>query len=358
MGEEVNWKKMLLLFQQKIWIIILMGVAGAVIGSSLYLLITVILAGETRYELEGGFYIEFAEGVLDAHDYYNAYTWNSVVHQDKILDTAMAALADAGVTELDREYVSDSVQADILSDVRYLTLRVTCSSPEDATEIFDAYEVALEQFGMDMKEFDSISVTHQPEPRAIVLPRMTWRATVIGTTIGFILATFYLMLSYLADDSIYLQEELQDRYGLLSFGVLGNSGKKESPADRKWQTYCQTECVANLEYKLEDKKQVAFIPVIHPVTNDKKGIMISLFDNIKAPKVENILMPQTQEEFKKVRAYDGVVLGIPYGCRNGRLIRKYMDELQKQDCTVLGALLIEADITFQRRYYQGVLKKR
>ena len=53
----------------------------------------------------------------------------------------------------------------------------------------------------------------------------------------------------------------------------------------------------------------------------------------------------------------GVILGVPYGRKNGKLISKYMDILQKQDCAVLGAILIDADMRFQRRYYQDITKR-
>ena len=356
MGEEVNWKKLLLLLQQRIWIIAMLGVAGAVIGSSLYLLIAVVFAGPTQYELEGGFYIQFADGVLDAHDYYNAYTWNSVVHQDKILDATMKALEEAGVV-LGREYVSNSMQADILSDVRYLTLKVTCDTPEYATKIFDACETAIIQFGLDMDEFDAISVTHQQQPHAMLLPDMTWRAGLIGITIGLILAFFGLMLSYVADDSVFLQEELQDRYDLFAFGVLGKTSKKETAADKEWNEYCQKECRMNLEYRLKGTDKVAFIPVVDFVKNGQQNDTISVLSDARQIQIESYSMPQNNEEFEQLRTCKGVILGVPYGRKNGKLISKYMDILQKQDCAVLGAILIDADMRFQRRYYQDITKR-
>ena len=356
MGEEVNWKKLLLLLQQRIWIIVMTGVAGAVIGSSLYLLIAVVFAGTTQYEMEGGFYIQFADGVLDAHDYYNAYTWNSVVHQDKIMDVTMNSLNESGVV-LDREYVSNSMQADILSDVRYLTLKVTCDKPEYATKIFDACETAIIQFGLDMDEFDAISVTHQQEPHAVVLPDMTWRAGLIGTTIGLILAFLGLMLSYVADDSVYLQEELQDRYGLFVFGVLGKSPQKETAADKEWNEYCQKECRMNLEYKLNGIVKVAFIPVVDFVKNEHQNDTISVPSDARQIQIESYNMPRNNEKFEQLRTCKGVILGVPYGRKNGKLISKYMDVLQKQDCVVLGAILIDADMRFQRRYYQDITKR-
>lgn len=357
MGEEVNWKKMMLLFLQRIWIIVCMGVAGAVIGSSLYLLIAVVFSGPTKYKVDGGFYIEFAEGMLEAHDYYNAYTWNSVVHQDQIMDATMNALQAAGVSGIERTYVADSIQADILSDVRYLCLAVTCDDPEKASLIFDACELALIQFGQNMKEFDSISVTHQPEPQAIIVPVMTWRAGTIGTTIGIFLAVFALMLSNLVDDSIYLQEELHDRYDLYVFGTISKASKKQSKLDLNWSKHCENELQNNISYRLNKSEQIAFIPVVDYMQEQTDISTISMLSDITEIAIESCFMPQKEEGFNKLRACDGIILGIPYGAKNGKLIRKYIDELQKQDCKIVGAILIEADARFQRKYYQSCFRK-
>lgn len=357
MGEEVNWKKLLLFFFQKSWIIIIAGVAGAVIGSSLYLLITAVFSGPVQYTVDGGFYIKFADGMLEAHDYYNAYTWNSVIHQDQIMDATMAALAQASVTEIDREYVSESMTADILSDVRYLTLKVTCDRPDYATQIFDACEYALEQFGQNMEEFEAIYVTHQPQPEEVVLPDLSWRAIVIGATIGLILAIFIFILGYIMDDSIYLQEELQNRYHLFVFGSLPKQTKNKKTVDMKWEAYCLREFESNLVYKLTKGDAVAFIPVKDMISNQKRAYGLSLWSHLEEITIENLEMPQNSSAFEKARTYKGIILGVPYGSRNGKLLQKYIMDLQKQDCNILGAVLVEADGNFQRKYYQSCFKR-
>lgn len=349
--EEVNWKKLALLFLQKIWNIVIFGVAGALIGSSLYLLITVVFSGPTQYEVEGGFYITFAEGVLDAHDYYNAYTWNSVVHQDQIMLDTMAQLEKQGITDIDREYVENAVTADILSDVRYLTITVTCDREEYATKIFDACEEALIHFGQSMDEFDSITLTHQRQAKAIVIPVMTWRAAFLGALCGVILAFLGFMLLYVLDDSIYLQEELQDRYGLFSFGMIMKYKKKKSASDEKWEEYCSNECAGNLMHKLSREQKTAFIIVEDIVKKKKRKAEAIAFVTNADVSIDSIDMPETIEGFDKLRNYAGVILGVPYGAKNGALLTKYIRDLQKQDCKILGAVLIEADSSFLKKYY-------
>lgn len=349
MGEEINWKKFSLLLIQKIWMIVITGVAGAVIGSSLYLLINVVFAGPLQYQVEGGFYIEFAEGILDAHDYYNAYTWNSVVHQDKIMDIVKERLTELDM-DADRARAELSIQADILSDVRYLTLTVKNEDAQYAMALFDACEDALIQFGQEMKEFDAISLTHKSSPNAIVFPMLTWRAGVIGGMCGIILAFLVFMLIYSLNDSIYLQEEMQERFQLFSYGVVLKESFK-SQLDKKWDEYCKRELKNNIRYRIKDQ-EAAFI-IVEDIC--RQGHQVP--ELIDVPLVP-MAMPQSDIEFEMIRKKTGVILGIPYASGNGRLVKKYIDDLQKQDCPVLGAILIEADAGFLRKYYQTYLGKR
>ena len=71
---------------------LLLGVAGAVIGSGLYLIIMTVFSGPQMYQAETEYYIDFAEGRLEAKDYYNDATWNDVMATDLILGNTMSIL--------------------------------------------------------------------------------------------------------------------------------------------------------------------------------------------------------------------------------------------------------------------------
>ena len=144
---------------------------------------------------------------------------------------------------------------------------------------------------------------------------------------------------------------------MFAFGVLGKTSKKETAADKEWNEYCQKECRMNLEYRLKGTDKVAFIPVVDFVKNGQQNDTISVLSDARQIQIESYSMPRNNEEFEQLRTCKGVILGVPYGRKNGKLISKYMDILQKQDCAVLGAILIDADMRFQRRYYQDITKR-
>ena len=69
--EGIDSKALLVCFLQKLPYLLLLGVTGAVLGSGLYLLIAVMTSEGPKYQAETEYYIDFAEGRIDAKDYYN-----------------------------------------------------------------------------------------------------------------------------------------------------------------------------------------------------------------------------------------------------------------------------------------------
>ena len=69
--ESIDSKALLVCLLYKLPYLLLMGVAGAVLGSGLYLLITVMTSEGIMYQAETEYYIEFAPGRIDGKDYYN-----------------------------------------------------------------------------------------------------------------------------------------------------------------------------------------------------------------------------------------------------------------------------------------------
>ena len=135
MQQGVDSRAMLTVFLTKLPKLFLVAVAGAVLGSGLYLLIALNASRNACYVSETEYYIEFDEERYKARDYYNAFTWNDAVKGDEILGRAMEFLG-AGY---DRDQVGTMITAAILSDVRYLTITVR---GEDAAEV-DAVRDAL-----------------------------------------------------------------------------------------------------------------------------------------------------------------------------------------------------------------------
>ncbi len=74
-------------------------------------------------------------------DYYNAFTWNDVMGTDLIMDTMLEVLGDT----YSRESVKEMITADILSDVRYLTITVQGEDEKKVEAVSSAVQEALGQ---------------------------------------------------------------------------------------------------------------------------------------------------------------------------------------------------------------------
>ena len=141
--EGIDSKAYLLCFLRRIPYMLLIGLTGAIIGSGLYLLIAAINNRTTVYMQETEYYIDFAPGRIDAKDYYNAFTWNDVMGTDLIMDTMMEVLGDT----YSRESVKEMITADILSDVRYLTITVQGEDEKKVEDVSSAVQEALTALG-------------------------------------------------------------------------------------------------------------------------------------------------------------------------------------------------------------------
>ncbi|MBE5876159.1 MAG: hypothetical protein E7290_04670 [Lachnospiraceae bacterium] len=297
--EGIDSKEYLICFLFQLRKLILIGVAGAVIGSGLYLLIMMIAARVPVYQSETVYYIDFAEGRIDAKDYYNDFTWNTVIGSDLILGRVVEQLPGH-----ERSVVKDMITADILSDVRYLTITVQGEDAAQVEEITLALEEALVYFGtefdgVDVRDtfdsvvkidvsdtFDSIVKIEDSGVNKVVQPLFTWRAVFLGFVIGFFVAWFVFSVKFAVADAFYTRGNIERYLGITALGIRYRQGKKASSAN-----------------------------------------------------------VQTEE------TRDGVILLIPFGESCRRRTEDMMRDLKIQGRKVVGAVLIEADAKWMKLYY-------
>lgn len=72
MQQGIDSRAMLTVFLARLPRLFLLAVAGAVLGSGLYLLAALDASGNACFVSETEYYIEFEEGRYKARDYYNA----------------------------------------------------------------------------------------------------------------------------------------------------------------------------------------------------------------------------------------------------------------------------------------------
>lgn len=314
MNEGIDLKLTMLLYRKKIWISIVGALAGAVFAGGLYFLLHVVYAPAREYEAVSELYLTFAkDDDGDAYQYYNGYTWNDLMGTEPILDRIMEELSD---TALSREQVRAAVSADILSDIRLLTVTVATNQLDESEKIIRAAEKALIGFGEEMIEFDRIEVIGHGQAQLVVVEDETVRAVVAGAVIGFLLSLIGLAFAYVVDDSIYVPSDFEKRYGYPVLGVrfAGNEalGQKEL-----WE---------HIQLVKEKKKEVQII------------CLTSLPEALDALK---------QEEYKKT----GAIFEIPYGRGNGKLIECCMAEAAFLEREIVGAVIMDAEERLYRQYF-------
>ena len=311
MREGADIRLLALLYRKKMWISIICALAGALLGGGLYLIVHVAFAPARVYEGASKVYLTFAaDDDGDAYQYYNGYTWNDLMKTEPILDKILDELAD---TE-DRQRVKDSITADILSDIRLLTVTVRTQDPAETERILRAAENALIRFGAEMAEFDEIEVIDHGRAALVGVEDETVRAVVAGGVIGLLLSLLGLALACVLDDSVYVPSDLEKRY---AFPVLGVTFAGDAETGRQM---------------LEEH-------IAHVSAGKTAIVYVDTAQN-------TVTIP---EDGRKEDA--GLILQVPYGSGGGKLLERWVREAAFMNREILGIVITDADKSLYRLYF-------
>lgn len=221
--QGIDSRALFAVFITRLPVLLLWAVAGAVLGSGLHLLTALVRQRDTVYVSETEYYIDFAPGRYEAKDYYNAFTWNDVVATDPILGKAMDFLGSG----YDRNQVRDMITADILSDVRYLTITVRGEKPDEVAEIRDALQTALEAYGGMVDEFDAIYKIEDLEIVPEEIPYFAWRAAFLGGVLFLGAGVFGIAFRFGIGSVFYAKDDIAKVLGIPAYGMTfcGAEGK-------------------------------------------------------------------------------------------------------------------------------------
>jgi len=311
MQEGMDLKRLFLLTVRKIWIVLLAAAAGALVGCACYLVVHVVFAPQREYEAVSKLYIDFEErSTGEAYQYYNGYTWDDLMKTDPILKYTMTLLPQ----DYEEELVRDSITAEILTDIRLLTITVRTHDPEQTEEILAATEQSLIHFASVMRELEQITVFRTTQPALVVFELQTLRVAALCAALCAIAAFLLLLLFYALDDAIYLPLDAVQRYGIPVLGVRG------------WH---EEELQLALEYRYQNKAY-----------EDK--IRIVAYDECISP---------SAEFYEDLRKSELIVLEIPCGRKIGKALQHVLEQLRLQDCPVDGLILYDADCKLLNQYY-------
>lgn len=369
LNRGMDLKRLALYLQKKIWLAVMLAILGGVCGGIIYQVVRAMKM-PVEYAAVSKLYISFGHDESgDVYQYYNGYTWNDLIDADPILDIVMSNLPG-----YEREQVRSATTAEILSDIRLLTITVKGDKEKFVREICSAMESGLREYARVSEELKQIAVIRSGVPERIYWDERTTQACVTGAVILGILGLLVIGFSYALDESIYVQEDVEKKYACRALGILTRNQKGLQPYAR--------ELKANIHYLMGEKRTFVILDMdnhadlrkleIERLLNrdDADGLIgnesvcqeddfsWNIPDGEKAeePKGEweiisfneNIL---SEEESKKIRELGGVVLLVPFGTDAGRRISRILSFLKNQDCQVLGMVISQADEEFLNRYF-------
>ena len=307
----MDMKKLMLCFIRKIWLVFLAAIVGAVLGGLIYEVSHVVPESEQEYRAVAKIYLDFAtDETGEIYQAYNGYTWNDLMATDPILNGTMLYLSG----EYTREEVVAATKAEILSDLRLLTITVTTHNPDRCRAIMDAVERSLVDLGNTAKEFTRIKVIQTTEAELVVADARTVQAVLVGLVMAVILMLIGMMFYYVLDDRILVASDLKQVTELPFIGYAGAGERMNGEYEN------------NLAYL---SGQMGTIEVLAASQNDTVS----------------------QERWEELCAADGVVIAVNYGKVHSTFVGYIIEQLRIRGCRLIGTAIVDADEKFLRRYY-------
>lgn len=365
--QSMDLKRLFLRMQGKIWLLLMLIILGGAIGGFGYQ-----IARATRmpimYEAVSKLYISFAADENgDVYQYYNGYTWNELLDTDPI----MAKIDENLPADYTKEEVIESTTAEILSDIRLLTVTVQGEDEKFVREIQAAVEQGLANYAKDCEEIRRIETIRSIEPARVYWDDRTFTASIMSAVIFAVVGLFVLAIFYVMDDAVYVQADIEKRYPHKALGMMMKSQKGLQPYAR--------ELVANVTYALGDNRLFAVIDMdghvdmrvadLEKLLNAGEnefvggdGEMGGLTWTLPSPEGEEKSEKQWQtvgfnesmisaEDCEKIRALEGAILLLPYGVDVSKKTERVLNLLKNQNCEVIGMVITQADEDFLNSYY-------
>lgn len=320
----------------------ILAVAGAILGSGLSLIIAFIQMQERCYVSETEYCVQFAEGQLEAKHHYNDFTWNDVLTSNLILGRAMEQLGEG----YDRNEVQKMLTADILSDVRYLTITVRGLDFNQVEAVKNAIGTALETFGATKEEFDRIYKIDDLEIVQEEIPFFTWRVAFLGGFLAVCAGVFFIALRFGIGSVFYTKRDITRHTGMSVYGMT-------------FAKYCEKKhfrTIQNRQLKmLSENLQILIQDNLEVILIDASGgeeAAAFLQDMQNQGLADSTRFRIFDSEHDKKTMTNAVFLAvIPFGQTYREKIVDEMDFVQLQGGKIAGAVLTKANVSWTAIYY-------
>ena len=207
---EIDIMQILMMLLSKIWILIVSGIAVAIIAFSI-----TELAITPLYQSSIKLYIINRQN--------GSTTTLSDVQDYKVLVTSLPVVEQV-IRNLDLDMEADDlvskIKCEIESDSRVLQVTVTDPDPERAKEIVDAVaDISAKQITSVM-QIDGVNVIEYGRVATSPSSPNVKKNTVLGAAVGVVLAIAVLVVKFLLDDTIKSSEDVERYLGITNLSLI------------------------------------------------------------------------------------------------------------------------------------------
>lgn len=338
--EGMDGKRFALCSFRRLWLLAAAGMLGAAVSAGLYLLVTVVLAGPPEYQVFSQYRIYFdSEKYGEIQDYYNAYTWGEIMKTDEVVDYVMEALPD-GIT---KEQVKASVSVGAMNDVKIMPLTITTQDAALSETIAKAYVYGLDRFGRSIEGLNGMDCWLLEDAKQVPRGTKAGNAALLGLLLGAAAGFFVWLIYYCLDDSIYLEADFENRYGIPVLGILTEKG----------DVSLRKELETALAVRLKGRERICVVDAARAA--GRKGLSLAgsrpeAGPVINGPEWEECFWPFDEEAVERMKQ-SSVLLLLPWGRGSGRMAGRLVSRLEKLQAPALGAVIYGAKDGFLRSYY-------
>lgn len=373
MKEGMDFRRLGLFFRKKIWLVLLLAVLGGGLGALAYQVIRGINM-PVEYQATSKLYIRFNEDENgDVYQGYNGYTWNDLIHSTTVMNCIQGHTVGYSQKE-----ISDAIEASILSDVRLLTVTIIGENEKSVREIQNAVENGLAAYAQITDELKSITAIRTIPPERIYWVDRTTIACVCGAIAFGLISFAAFMFMFIADDSIYVQSDIEKRYTYPALGIM-------PVAQKGLQPYLQ-ELKANILHSLGENRKLVLIDIgdhaqlraqdFEKILNWEEGGSLSGLNNQSGDLVWHVhevdedadlfnrdsdgewsIVPVnevgvTENICEGMRNSGGVIILVPFGTKSApRKLERIVTLMKNQDIKIYGMVITEADEEYLNRYF-------
>lgn len=330
--ETIDKKLFWLCTLKKLWILAAGICAASLLVGGGYFLCRNLSASEKQYCAQGDVYVDYIpeDGYGISTVYLNEDVWKALVKSDAFVEKVAERLAQENIN-ISREQILESVDASLEKETRIVTVKATTADPVISEIMAEALLQAVLDYGNDYKDVASAYVlTAVGGAKRVVTDDWTGRLFMLGAVLGAFVSLTGILLSVTLDDSVYVPEQFERRYGIKMFGIAGEEQTNE-----------------NITYALREAKRVVLTAPEEVAAGETESALQALLgENVR---VETV--PGQTGYTDTLRQADGIVLAVESGRHDGKKIENLLRFLDQQGCTVTGAILLYPDERLLRQYY-------